>query len=106
MKADVKIEFKNAPFSLFLIHPSLSIIRREANGTRFLMGEKGKQQQPKEEEQEEEKFFIRSFLIQTQLSIQVERSRAVIRERQIYEKDREIQDPSKQTTATSTKKGI
>jgi hypothetical protein len=44
MKADVKIE--NAPFSLFsflsspsLIHPSLSIIRGEANGTRFLMGE-------------------------------------------------------------------
>lgn len=102
MKADVKIE--NAPFSLFsflsspsLIHPSLSIIRGEANGTRFLMGE-GKTKKRRNI------FCSFVFFIRTQLSIQAERSPCDKRARQIYKKDGEIQDPNKQTTSNQNGK--
>ena len=61
---------------LIPIHPSLSIIRREANGTRFLMGKGGKQNQKKHQTYFSFVHFFSSFLffIQTQLSIQAERS--------------------------------
>ena len=72
---------------LIPIHPSLSIIRREANGTRFLMGKGGKTK-PKTPNI----FFIRSFFFFFSLSkrncLFKPNAVSVIRERQIQERQR------------------
>ena len=74
---------------LIPIHPSLSIIRREANGTRFLMGKGGKQNQKNTKHIFHSFiFFLLFFSLSKRNCLFKPNAVSVIRERQIQERQR------------------